>query len=149
MKQTGPRGAATAGDSRGTACLRLTPQRRAVLLALRDSADHPTAADLYARVRQRLPGIGAATVYRALHLLVEAGLAVELSIGDKAAARYDGNLERHDHLVCVGCGRVVDVALPPPDLSGIAETGFAVLGYDLRIHGVCPGCRATTGSAPR
>lgn len=122
--------------------LRLTPQRRAVLEALRASYDHPTAAELLPRVQERCPGAGAATVYRALSMLVETGLAVELTIGDNGAARFDGNTSRHDHLVCLGCGRVVDVAAPRPDLSGVAGTGFTVSGYDLRIHGTCPSCQA-------
>lgn len=120
---------------------RLTPQRRAVLEALRGSSDHPTAAELLPRVQQRSPGTGAATVYRALAVLVEAGLAEELSIGDGHAARFDGNTDRHDHLVCTRCGRVVDVVQPQPDLSGVAGTGFTVTGYDLRIHGTCPDCQ--------
>lgn len=112
-----------------------------MLEALRGSSDHPTAADLLPRVQQRRPGTGAATVYRALAVLVEAGLAEELNIGDGHATRFDGNTERHDHLVCTSCGRVVDVVQPPPDLSGVTTTGFTVTGYDLRIHGTCPDCQ--------
>src|SRR3954447_3895909 len=89
--------------------VRLTPQRRAVLDVLRGCADHPTAAEVLERVRQRHPGIGAATVYRSLGLLVETGEALELSLGDGASARYDGNVTVHDHLVCDACGRAVDV----------------------------------------
>lgn len=123
---------------------RLTPQRRAVLEALRGSSDHPTAAELLSRVQRRSPGTGAATVYRALSVLVDAGLAEELTIGDGHAARFDGNTERHDHLVCTRCGRVVDIVQPRPDLSGVAGTGFTVTGYDLRVHGTCPDCQGVT-----
>lgn len=120
---------------------RLTRQRRAVLEALRASSDHPTAAELLPRVQQYSPGASAATIYRALSVLVDAGLAEELTIGDGGGARFDGNTDRHDHLICTACGRVVDVAQPPPDLSGVAQTGFTVSGYDLRIHGTCPDCQ--------
>ena len=65
-----------------TADLRLTPQRQAVLDVLRTSPDHPTAQDVFDRVRRTAPGIGAATVYRALNLLVEQGYALELALGD-------------------------------------------------------------------
>lgn len=126
---------------------RLTRQRRAVLDALRSSPDHPTAAELFARVRQRSPGIGAATVYRTLGLFVDSGLAFELSFGDGSAARYDGNTTRHDHLVCTRCARVLDVVQPEPDLSGVARTGFTITGYDLRIHGVCPDCQGARRGA--
>src|ERR1700754_3720261 len=94
--------------------IRLTPRRRAVLDVLRGATDHPTAADVYDRVRVVSPGIGAATVYRTLGLLVEAGLALELNLGDGVAARYDANTQRHDHVVCDGCGQAVDIDLLVP-----------------------------------
>lgn len=128
--------------------LRLTPQRRAVLDVLRASHDHPTAQDVLDRVRRTSPGIGAATVYRALNLLVEQGQALELALGD-AAARYDANTARHDHVVCVGCGAAADVdaALPPRLAETVSTvTGFSVTGHDLRFRGLCPTCQSRTAT---
>jgi Fur family ferric uptake transcriptional regulator/Fur family peroxide stress response transcriptional regulator len=125
---------------------RLTAQRRAVLEVLRAAHDHPTAAEVYDRVRVIVPGIGAATVYRALGLLVRAGYALELSLGNGAAARYDANVERHDHAVCGRCGRAVDIDLPIPTETVDAlsrSTGFVITGYDLQFRGLCPSCQAT------
>src|SRR4051812_30402509 len=124
--------------------LRLTPQRRAVLDVLRACDDHPTAADVLARVRRRHPGIGAATVYRSLALLVESGEALELNLGDGASARYDGNISHHDHVVCVDCGCAIDIPRnsPTPNVAGLSRrTGFSITGYDLQFHGSCPDCR--------
>jgi Fur family ferric uptake transcriptional regulator/Fur family peroxide stress response transcriptional regulator len=126
---------------------RLTPQRRAVLEVLRASSDHPTAADIYDRVRTVTPSIGAATVYRSLGVLVESGLALELNLGDGVAARYDANTRRHDHVVCDACGRAVDVDLPVPDdlpATLSARTGFAITSYSLQFRGLCPTCQAST-----
>jgi len=123
---------------------RLTPQRQAVLDVLRSCEDHPTAADVLGRVRRRHPGIGAATVYRSLAWLVENGAALELSLGDGASARYDGNTTHHDHVVCIDCGRAIDVRRnnPGPNVTGLARrTGFAISGYDLQFRGKCPACR--------
>lgn len=127
-----------------TGDLRLTPQRQAVLDALRESPDHPTAQDVIDRVRRTSPGIGAATVYRALNLLVEQGQALELDLGD-TAARYDANTTRHDHVVCERCGAATDVDAPLP--AGLAErvssvSGFTVTGHDLRFRGLCPTCQS-------
>lgn len=126
-----------------TTDVRLTPQRQAVLDVLRASHDHPTAQDVLDRVRRTSPGIGAATVYRTLNLLVENGQALELALGD-AAARYDANTVRHDHVVCVRCGAAADVDAPLPgrlvrDVSEVS--GFAVTGHDLRFTGLCPTCQ--------
>jgi Fe2+ or Zn2+ uptake regulation protein len=125
---------------------RLTPRRRAVLDVLRSSRDHPTATEVYDRVRVVAPGIGAATVYRTLSMLVSTGRALELTLGDGVAARYDANTSRHDHLVCEGCGRAVDIDLPVPSTL-VAEvnrtTDFQITGYDLQFRGLCPRCRTT------
>jgi Fe2+ or Zn2+ uptake regulation protein len=123
--------------------LRLTPQRRAVLDVLADADDHPTAGDVLARVRDRVPGVGAATVYRTLARLVETGQALELHLGQGAPTRYDRNTGQHDHLICDGCGRVLDVRLPlaPARLRDAAASyGFALRSYDVRIHGRCDRC---------
>lgn len=124
--------------------LRLTPQRRAVLDVLRAANDHPTAAEVFERVREISPGIGPATVYRALGRLVETGQAHELTLGD-GAARYDANVDRHDHLVCDACGRAVDVTVPvPAELTArlAAETAFTITSYDLKFRGLCPSCQS-------
>lgn len=127
--------------------VRSTPQRRAVLEVLAAATDHPTAAEVFDRVRAAVPGIGPATVYRTLALLVESGQALELILGDGASARYDANIDRHDHLVCRSCGRVDDVQAPlsARATSGLAaRTGFAITGYDLQFHGLCPACQDLT-----
>jgi Fur family ferric uptake transcriptional regulator/Fur family peroxide stress response transcriptional regulator len=128
--------------------VRLTPQRRAVLDVLRATDDHPTAAEVYERVRVMSPGIGAATVYRSLALLVRTGQALELSL-DEGAARYDARVDRHDHLLCERCDRAVDVDSPVPArmvAQVAAETGFRVFSYDLRFRGLCPACTGETAA---
>jgi Fur family ferric uptake transcriptional regulator/Fur family peroxide stress response transcriptional regulator len=125
--------------------LRMTPQRAAVLEVLRAAHDHPTAQEVYERVRDRSPGIGFATVYRSLNLLVQGGQALMLALGD-SAARYDANVARHDHLVCDECGRAVDVdaRVPARLLDSVAgDSGFTVTGYDLQFRGRCPDCSRT------
>lgn len=125
--------------------VRLTPQRRAVLDVLAESTDHPTAGEIYDRVRDRVPGIGPATVYRSLALLVESGQAAVLRINEVDAVRYDRTVQRHDHLVCVDCGQVTDAQIPLDEraLRKVAHnTSFAVFGYDVQVHGRCARCAA-------
>ncbi len=136
---------------------RMTPQRRAVLDVLAAAHDHPTAAEICDRVRARTPGVGAATVYRALGLLVQTGQAIELSLGEAGTAgpagrgsdRYDARVDAHDHVVCTRCGSAADVDAAHPAFDRVArDTGFHITGYDLQFHGVCPSCRAATGTSP-
>jgi len=116
-----------------------------VLDTVRRAQDHPTARDVYQRVRRRVPGIGFATVYRALNLLADHGQVLELQLGDEAVARYDGNVARHDHVVCSRCGAVADVSVELPEhatVEATAASGFAVDSYELRFSGRCPSCSA-------
>jgi Fur family peroxide stress response transcriptional regulator len=109
------------------------------------SQDHPTAGQVLDRVRERVEGVGAATVYRMLALLVESGQVAELRLGDGQALRYDHTVDRHDHLVCTSCGQVQDthVQLDAGALAELTEkTSFPVAGYDVRLHGRCARCAA-------
>lgn len=90
--------------------LRLTPQRLAVLETLLDSCDHPTAARICERTRQRVPGISRATVYNALDTLNEAGLINRLHF-DHDSSRYCPNLVPHVHLLNESTGEVTDIHL--------------------------------------
>jgi Fe2+ or Zn2+ uptake regulation protein len=128
-----------------TPALRLTPQRRAVLDVVAEAEDHPTAGQVLERVRERVEGVGAATVYRTLALLVESGQVAELRLGEGQALRYDQNVHRHAHLVCNACRQVQDthVQLDAGALAKLTEkTSFTVAGYDVQLHGRCARCAA-------
>jgi len=121
---------------------RQTKQRQAILELIERSHDHLTAAQVYDRVRQVLPSVGYATVYRNLHGMTEEGLIREIRVGD--VSQYDRRTERHDHLVCRKCGRVVDVFMPVPQealLQAAADSGFQIDEYHTQLSGVCPDCR--------
>lgn len=123
---------------------RLTPQRAAVFQVVRDACDHPTARDIYARVKACQPGIGFATVYRTLNLLAEHGEILELQLGDDAVARYDANTAPHDHILCTSCGAIADINVPLPESTtrrAASESGFEVEGYELQFLGRCASCR--------
>lgn len=126
---------------------RVTPQRQAVLDVLVAAHDHPTAAQVFDRVRKHQPGIGAATVYRTLSLLVSEGQARMLALGEGASARYDANVSRHDHVLCVDCGAAMDVEAPFPTDALIemsARTGYDLTEYDVQFRGHCPSCDPKT-----
>lgn len=122
--------------------VRLTAQRQAVYEAVLASETHPTAAEIYETVKAQQPKIAFGTVYNALHYLVKAGLLVELSFGDRAS-RYDRNVHRHDHLVCVRCGALedVDLRVPQENIEQVAgATGYRVRTHHVELRGLCPRC---------
>ncbi|HLZ24270.1 MAG TPA: transcriptional repressor [Ktedonobacterales bacterium] len=140
-----PAGIADVGGGRARA---LAPHDDAVLAALRATARHPTAGELYDAVRRHYPHMGRATVYRALQRLETAGLAVEVG-RDSLGRHYDARTERHDHAVCTRCGRVRDILpendLPTELLTGLAQlaraAGVTVDTYEIRLYGRCSACQ--------
>ena len=128
--------------------LPLTVQRRVVYQNLIRRDDHPTADQLFAATRESIPGISRATVYRVLETLVEMDLARRVA-HDGPAARFDGNLRRHHHMVCSQCGSIADVEDPGLRLrvpASVSGGGFSVTGYMVNLQGVCKRCRARGGS---
>jgi Fur family peroxide stress response transcriptional regulator len=123
----------------------LTVQRRVILEALVGREDHPTADQVYEAVVDRLPGLSRATVYRALETLVSVGVIHRAShLG--AASRYDPNTERHHHLTCVKCHKVVDLEEESLDAIHLPAglQGFEIMDYSVHLQGYCPECRKKT-----
>lgn len=123
--------------------LRLTPQREVLLRVLSDSTGHPTADDLVRRVREVLPTVSHATVYRNLQELVRAGLIGTLDTA--GAVQYEVNPEEHHHFSCRRCGKVWDVYLASVevrvDRRRSALEGFQVDRREVQLQGLCADCR--------
>jgi Fur family peroxide stress response transcriptional regulator len=123
--------------------LPLTPQRAAVLEAVLDLDNHPTADQVHEAVARRDPGVSRATVYRALESLARIGVITKACHPGKAV-RYDSRTEIHHHLVCLRCDGMTDIAderldaIPVPDTSGF---GFEVSDFRVQLRGICRRCR--------
>jgi Fur family ferric uptake transcriptional regulator len=122
---------------------RLTESRRVILEQLRVNGSHPTAEEMHCHVRERLPRISLATVYRNLDYLARHGLVATLRDAE-GRRRYDASPDDHCHVWCVECGRVEDVYVSSDAcLEGLMDDdmGFEVTGHRLTFLGRCPMCR--------
>lgn len=122
--------------------LPVTVQRRVILDVLLDRDDHPTVDQMFADVKDRIPGVSRTTVYRALETLVDLGLAKRTNHFE-AAARFDGNTDHHHHLICQGCNRVIDFDDPALDklrLPDLSHMGFRVFDCSVYFEGLCSKC---------
>jgi Fur family ferric uptake transcriptional regulator len=124
--------------------LKVTQPRRAVVETVFSLPAHFEAADLWAALRGVVSS--AATVYRTLELLEQAGLVRRVSFGE-AHAHYEHTLGRedHGHLVCQSCGQVVEFSDPGlQDLVAKAaqRQGFSLAQAVVQGYGLCPACRA-------
>src|SRR5262245_14425596 len=85
--------------------LKVTPQRIAIIRELAQDPTHPTAQELFSRLKVEQPTMSFATVYNTLASLAEAGLCTSRALTG-GATRFDANTQPHDHAVCDACGRV-------------------------------------------
>jgi Fur family ferric uptake transcriptional regulator/Fur family peroxide stress response transcriptional regulator len=128
---------------------RRSRQREEVLAIVRSTMDHPTADWVYRQARRRLPRISLGTVYRNLKQLTEAGLIREIHAGGEGA-RFDGNLGRHYHIRCLGCGRVSDLPLSVSrrlEEDAASATSYRIVSHEVEVQGLCPGCQEAAQTA--
>ena len=121
---------------------RMTASRREILSLLEACSSHPTAEEVCTMVRERLPKVSLATVYRNLDLLAREGLISTISVAGEQR-RYDGMVEEHHHIRCEVCGRVEDVELScrdPLEALLADSKGYEVRGCTLCFVGVCGEC---------
>jgi Fur family ferric uptake transcriptional regulator len=125
--------------------LRSTSQRDAILITFIEAGQHLTAEELYARVKKTHPGIGYATVYRTLKLLVKAGLTEERRFEDGFTRfEFKNPNAHHDHLICTGCGSIIEfenesIEALQQEVAG--KKGFKVQSHKLEIYGLCAACQ--------
>jgi len=125
--------------------LRLTPARAAIAEAALSRAGHFPIEALVEDLRRRGIRGSKATVYRVLPLLTEAGILQEAVVrGDERSYESAVGRRHHDHLVCNGCGTVVEFEYPAIEIlqrEVAARHGFQLEGHHLQLAGRCPACR--------
>jgi Fe2+ or Zn2+ uptake regulation protein len=125
---------ASNGTSEGTSGLRMTRQRQEVYDMLMLERDHPTANDVFMRVKARLPHISLATVYNCLDALVEHGLVRQVNF-ERGSSRYCPNLEDHGHFHDERSGAIVDVKFKPGiSLIDVLELPEGAIIEDVEIN---------------
>lgn len=121
-------------------------QRDAILDVLRSLKTHPTAEELYQKLKKNMPNLSLATVYRNLEQFSRAGLVMKLDCGGEMK-RFDGNVNIHPHLRCSCCGAVSDVENSKIDdlqqqlINMLPELDCRSLS--LEFNGVCSCCQNT------
>ncbi len=125
--------------------LKSTTQRDKILNVFVDAGQHLSAEELFLRVKKRYAGIGYATVYRALKLFAEAGLAKEQRFED-GFTRYEhvNKGAHHDHLICTRCGTIIEfenARIEQLQQDVARKNRFKVQTHKLELYGLCVGCQ--------
>jgi Fur family peroxide stress response transcriptional regulator len=125
-----------------------TFQRQVIYEAVLDSLDHPTPERIYEQVRERIPSISLATVYKNVKTFLDAGLLKEVSL-HHGSLRIEANMAPHHHLVCAQCRAIFDLEesqIGPVKLKDALPKGFSASAFHVEVVGVCASCARSKSS---
>lgn len=120
----------------------MTKYGEQILTIVMRKGEHPTAEQVFMEMKANNPKIAQGTVYNNLNALVDEGRIIRIS-EPGFPDRFD-NTTRHDHMVCIKCGRLADVKLPDFTEEIERNSSEKIISYDLRIRYICPECRNKT-----
>ena len=127
-------------------------QRELILQSLKNRVDHPTAEMLYTDLKNQMPEIGIATVYRNLSDLCEMGEIVKLK-SQLGPDRFDGNKEEHIHFECKKCHEIEDIFIRDGqskkidnEIKRLSENiGAECQNANIWLSGLCKKCKKLAG----
>jgi len=120
---------------------RRTGQQQAIRRFI-EQVDRPVRVEeIHEGAVRVLPGIGVATVYRAVKAGLDAGWLEEVHLpGERSAAYEMAGKNHHHHFECRSCGKVFDVDGCPGRFSKLVPPGFVMEDHELVLYGQCMGC---------
>jgi len=124
--------------------LKLTYQRE-LILTIFLKMEHVTAEQLYHILAKKDPHIGLATIYRTLKLFCDTGLAQERHFGTQAHFDNVSHKGHHDHLICTGCGKIIEFSncqIEHLQEAIAKENGFTIQTHKLELYGLCSACHS-------
>lgn len=119
--------------------LKLTLQRINIYSYLKSTCEHPSVDIIYNHIKQIIPSISLATVYKTLNTLVDAGLIRILNVCEENF-RYDSNISTHGHIKCTECNKVEDITLDNDFLNLLTAKNYNINDFDLILYGKCDTC---------
>ena len=133
--------AATVVETLARAGIQPSAQRVAVADYVLETEDHPSAEQVWARVKERFPVLSRATVYNTLNLFVEKGLLRELVLAEGRVV-FDPNVEPHHHFIDDETQNIVDIPWDALQVNHVeALRGFDVREYQVVLRGRRSGAR--------
>jgi len=124
--------------------MRVTHQRALIMEIIRKGRGHLDADEIYRRAREKETRLSLSTVYRTLQMLKRLGLVEELHFVEEHHHYEVKPSAEHHHLVCLGCGRVIEFYYPLSRYlrKKVPEAkDFDITETEIRMTGYCAKCR--------
>ncbi len=122
--------------------IRDTSQRRAIRKVLMDAGRPLTPQEVLDVGQADVPGLGIATVYRALKGLREDGWLIPVDLPGEPTRFEVAGKKHHHHFSCRGCGRVFELQGCPADLKRLLPRGFSMDDHEVVLYGSCKECNS-------
>ncbi len=120
---------------------KLTSQRTQILEFMQTANNHPTAEDIYQKLRPVIPRLSLSTIYRNLKSLELEKVVTSIKTSDKKI-HYEAKGPDHAHFFCQKCGQLFQ--LPLIELIDIKNRlkakGYKTKKINFVIEGICPDC---------
>ena len=123
--------------------MKFSKQRELILSAVKDNTVHPTADFIYDYLKKDNPNLSLGTVYRNLSQLVNHGYIQKVSIPG-FPDRFDGNVIKHNHMICDVCGNIQDIhsdILKNITSALSNELDIEITSCNVIMHGICKNCK--------
>lgn len=119
---------------------RVTRQRNVICAAVESAGRPLSPSELYAAARATLPGIGLATVYRAIRDLVASGWLRVVEVPGEVGRYERAGKPHHHHFLCRSCDSLWEVPACPIGIEQLAPRGFVTEAHDITLYGLCGEC---------
>ena len=122
--------------------MKITPQRLMIFKVLENNTSHPSAEEIFKRVKRIYPAVSFTTIYKTLETLRDLGEVKELIIDDDRK-HYDPNTNTHHHFICSNCKKIYDIFedfSPHVKLPDSLKKDYTVCEFRISFHGVCREC---------
>jgi Fur family peroxide stress response transcriptional regulator len=122
---------------------RITPQVMEVLKFMEGNKTHPSAGDVYGKLKKVFPTISLNTVYNILKTLNETGQIQEIFI-DNERSKYDPNVALHHHIICTRCKKIDDIFIDLVNLAKLPKSitkTYDIKNYHVDLYGHCRDCK--------
>lgn len=124
--------------------MRNTRQKDVIHEALSHASEFVSAQQLHQRLEDGGEHISLATVYRRLNAMADTGQVDTVRLNGQQLFRLCNADRHHHHLVCVSCGKTVEIDPPSEQwLQSVAQQhDFTIESHTLEVFGLCADCRA-------
>lgn len=119
---------------------RRTRQRSVIQRVFLEASRPLSPHDILEAAHAKAPGLGIATVYRAIHAMLTEGSLVAVKIPGEPPRYETAGREHHHHFQCRECDDIFDIQGCPPDIQKLAPKGFRLEGHQVVLYGLCPPC---------